>query len=57
MKFKTDIHEVLTTLMDRGFITPGGYRDLYNVLVECSMDDKARGLKRKADKLFGENNW
>ena len=56
LRNERDIHKVLNAVEDGGFVSPGNYRDLYNVLRECSMDDVAWGLKQKADELFGTDS-
>ena len=53
LRNERDIHKILMTVENRGFVSPGNYDILYDVLTECSMDEVAWGLKQKADTLFG----
>ena len=57
MRKERDISEVLAVAEQRGFISRGQYRDLYDVLIECKLVSVAEGLKQKADQLFGTDNW
>ena len=54
MRNERDIHKVLMTVEDRGFVSPGNYDSLCDVLRECSMDEVAWSLKQKAGELFGQ---
>ena len=49
--------KILRELRRRQFIGPGKYKNLYLLLDEYAMSAAAESLKKKADLLFGPENW